>query len=214
MNSEHKKMYRMDTGKDILGAPVEKPRNWKPLPTREWDTSKVARHHLDDGLEFYWDMNIGGVSTTREDTYLRLYSWGANTDYAHEFFALSIYGEKLFVLPSRQAGKGFSSANNRTDDGRYIWTFGEFRGRVEIRDVYTYPWAPYGEAVPWITWDGIGQFRSLEQQKHFLSVLERFLDVLGRSGFLEILEGKDSTGAVVEYDPEIQEKIDTGELLL
>lgn len=208
-----RKMYRMDTGKDIPGGPMEMPRGWKPRQRLERDMSKVARHQLDDGLEFYRDVTLGGVSTSRKDTYLRRHGYGSHTEYMHDFFELSLYGERLFVLPSLQVGKGFDYPRHKTSNGLSIWTIGEFRGRVEIRDVFTYPWVPYGEAAPWITWEGIGQFESLDQQKHFLSVLERFLEIEGPCHPLDILEGAD-VRAAVEYDPELQEKINAGELVL
>jgi len=203
----------MDTGKDIPGMPMDKPRDWQPAPTKKWDISKVVRHHLDDGLEFYRNTSIGGISTSREDTYLRSEAWGSHTEYMHQFLTLSIDGRKLYVLPSLQKGKGFDTAGDVAANGQDRWTIGEFRGCVEVRDVFTYPWVPYGEAAPWITLEGIGQFKSLHQQQRFLYVLERFLGVMGKGNPWEIQDGSDER-AVVEYDPELKAKIDAGELLL
>lgn len=203
----------MDRGKDLFGIHTEKPKDWKPVPTPNWDLSKVARHQLDDGLVFYRDVRNDNVTSNNADTYLKRYRYGSHTDYRHDFLELCLYGEKIYVLPSKQDGKGFNSTGDKTTDGKTIWTIGEIRGRVEFRDVYTYPWVAYGEVAPWIALEGIENFTSFEQQCKFLKVLKQFLAVLGGGNRSALLDGEIHE-AVVRYDPELQVKLDSGGLLL
>ena len=204
--------YRLDDGKDIPGGATKQPHDWKPIPEHRWDVSKAVRHVTPEGLEYFADVRTGGVTTSREDTYLAHYTYSAQTAYMHDFLVLSIEGRKVYVLPAMEAGKGFPSTGRRTDDGRYIWTIGQLRGRIEIRDVYSYPWVPYGEIAPWVTWEGIGAFENVEEQKRFLATLELFLSILG-TNHIDLNFGQD-VRAEVEYSAKIEAKIIAGKLLL
>ena len=106
----------MDKGKGLSGIHTEMPKNWKPMPTGNWDLSKVTRHQLDDVLVFYRDVHNDNIASENPDTYLKRYRYGSHADYRHDFLELCLYSEKICVLPSKQDGKGFNNTQDKTTD--------------------------------------------------------------------------------------------------